>query len=210
MTQFAGCFRLSCWPRRQPYPITAPLPRDYYLIIGGVGDLALTLASFIVAAGVNTACVALQERAAWFARRFGSRGWYVHLAMIAPGWLLFLTLQAQLGRHLLWPLPPWLRPIGAAASLVGLALVADAAARLGFAGTLNGHFFGRGPKQRVGNGTFRWLRNPMYDGFFLLFVGEALLIPNAVYLVLAAESVLLLNLFEARVENRPFLAASDD
>ena len=170
--------------------------------MGDLGYVVVTLVSFALAAGVNTGSVALQQRTSWFTRRFGSRGWYVHLAIIAPGWLLFLTLQAQLGRETHWPLPLWLRPAGAAVVLAGLALVADASARLGLAGTLNGYFFGRGPKAPVRSGTFRWLANPMYDGFFLLFVGTALLLHNAVYLALAAESVLLLNLLEGSIENR--------
>ena len=179
-------------------------------MVGDLGFMLVTVVSFALAAGVNTGSVAFQQRTSWFTRRFGSRGWYVHLAVIAPGWLLFLVLQAQLGRHNAWPLPHWLWPAGAAVVLVGLALVVDASARLGLAGTLNGYFFGRGPQAPVRTGTFRWLANPMYDGFFLLFVGTALLLGNAAYLVLAAESVLLLSLLESSVENRGLSKAVDD
>jgi hypothetical protein len=42
----------------------------------------------------------------------------------------------------------------------------------------------------------------MHDSYFIAFVGAGLHHANAVYLLLAAESYLLLNRFEARVENQ--------
>lgn len=52
-------------------------------------------------------------------------------------------------------------------------------------------------------GVFRIVANPMYDGYTLAF-GQALRCRNAVYLLLAAESYLLLNRIEARIENARF------
>jgi protein-S-isoprenylcysteine O-methyltransferase Ste14 len=159
-----------------------------------------------MAAGVNTLSVAWQQEREWLTRRFGSRAWYVHLAIITPIWGLFLLLQGRLGSQVHWPLAPELKPAGVALGTLGVALLLGTSWQLGLTRTFNGYFFGRGRQEPVSGGVFRWLRNPIYDSFLVLFVAEAFGLGNAVYLILAAESFLLLNQLEARVENRPFRA----
>lgn len=166
--------------------------------------LLLTTSVFAMAAGFNTLSVAWQQKRHWFTRRFGKQAWYVHLALTTPIWGLFLVLQGRLGSQVHWPVAPELKPAGVALWAVGVALLLATSWQLGLTRTFNGYFFGRGRKEPVNGGVFRWLRNPMYDSFCILFVAEAFWLGNAVYLVLAAESFLLLNQIEARVENRPF------
>jgi protein-S-isoprenylcysteine O-methyltransferase Ste14 len=82
-------------------------------------------------------------------------------------------------------------------------MVVDSWLRLGTAGTCNGWFFGRGPTKQLTDGIFK-LRNPMYSGFGLLFVGTAFWLQNAAYLWLAVVSFGLLNIIQAQVE-RPIV-----
>jgi protein-S-isoprenylcysteine O-methyltransferase Ste14 len=164
--------------------------------------LLLTVAIFALAAGANTASVAIEQRWSLLSRWFGRRGWYVHLGIVVPPWALFLALVPGLNRHVSWPLPARLRSpgtvlLGAAALLWLLAF-----RRLGGARTANGNIFGHGSQERVEGGLFRVLRNPMYDSYALALAGLAFRRRNAAYLLLAAESYLLLNQMEARVENR--------
>jgi len=166
--------------------------------------LLLTMLAFAVATGVNTASVEIQQRRQWLTRCFKDWGWYVHLALIAPGYLWFFSLLRGLGSQARWPLPRTLRRLGMPLGLLAAALGLGALGQLGPAGALDGYFFGRSKPNRVSGGVFRWLRNPMYDSYVLAFVAAACRKQNAVHLLLAAESFVLLNLIEASVENRPF------
>lgn len=160
--------------------------------------------AFAAAAGANTVSVMIQQSRQVLTRRFGRRGWYVHLALTAPLWGVFVYLLSGLGRHVIWPLPASLRPAGVALLVVGAALWLAAFVQLGPERTANGFFFGRGPAEPVTSRLFARLRNPMYDSYALAFVGLACTRANGAYLLLALESYLLLNVVEASVENRPF------
>lgn len=162
------------------------------------------MGAFALAAGINTASVALQLRTGLLTRRYGKKAWYVHLAIVTPGWLLFLYLVSSLGRYRGWALPQQLRPAGILILALGSALWLWTFAQLGPERTANGNIFGRGPTEPVNHGPFRHLENPMYDSYLLAFVGLALWKANAQYLLLALESYVLLNLLEASVENRAF------
>lgn len=163
---------------------------------------------FAFAAGVNTASITHQREIGWLTHRLGGRAWHAHLALIAPGWAAFFLFLAGLDREVRWPLPTRLRPVGYGLLAASAGLWLAAFSQLGPERTANGYFFGRGPREAVTGGIYRWRRNPMYDSYALAFAASALARANAVYLLLAAESVLLLNLLEARVENRPFSPTS--
>jgi protein-S-isoprenylcysteine O-methyltransferase Ste14 len=163
--------------------------------------LLLSLALFTTATLVNTGSVALQQRTAWLTRRFRRRGWYAHLALIAPAWLAFLVSLPILHERVRWPLPRALRPAGNICLVVAAAVWMPAFAALGPVRAANGDQFGRARRLRIRHGIFRSLANPMYDGYALAFIGTALRSGNAVFLPLAGTSYLLLNQIEARVEN---------
>ena len=90
------------------------------------------------------------------------------------------------------------RPLLVTAGLLWLAAFRE----LGGATVANGNFFGKGRQTPAAGGIFRLLKNPMYDSYALALIGLGLRRANAVYLLLAGESLLLLNQIEARVENR--------
>lgn len=168
--------------------------------------LTLTLAAFALAAGVNTASVALQRRTGFLTRRFGRWGWRLHLALVLPPWGVALALLPGLGRRICWPLPRALRPLGLPL-LAGAALLWWSAFRLlGAARTGNGDAFDVVNARPITGGIFRWLANPMYDSYVLALLGAALRTRNGVYALVAGELYLLLHQMEARVENRPYRA----
>lgn len=171
--------------------------------VGGVViRLAITLTAFALAAGINTASVAYEHRSQWLTRRFGDRGWEVHLLVIAPGWTLFLWALARLGKPLGWPLPDTVWVLGPPIALAGVALTIAGFLRLGIVAALNGATFERARRRATRRGVFAWVAHPIYDGFALAFAGTGLWSTNAALLVLAVASYLLLNCCEARVENR--------
>ncbi len=173
-------------------------------------SLLQSMAVFALAAGINTASVALQLRTGLLTRRYASKAWYVHLAIVTPGWLLFLYPVSTLGRHRGWPLPEQLRPAGLSIVVVSSALWLWTFAKLGAERTANGNIFGRGSNEPVDTGPFRYLENPMYDSYILAFAGLALWKANAQYLLLALESYVLLNLVEASVENKVIKSEGGD
>lgn len=165
--------------------------------------LVLTVIAFALASAVNTASQVLEARSGFLRRRFGARrAWGIHLALIAPGWTAFFVLLSRLGEPLGWPLPESAWVIGPLVVAVGVALSGTALVQLGPVATLNGRVFGVGRREIVRAGAFAWLESPMYDGFALMFAGTGLWGTNSAHLVLAVASYVILNLGEARVENR--------
>ncbi len=166
--------------------------------------LILTMGVFALATAINTASIALQQKCGLPSRLFRKGDWFAHLALVTPAWVWCLVLLRRLGQHVRWPLPEMLHLLGLPVLGAGVILFLFAFRELGFAAAANGYFFGRTPKTPVRSGVFRVLKNPIYDSYAIGLAGVALLSANAVYLLVAAESVLLLNQVEARVENQPF------
>lgn len=175
-----------------------------------MAHLLLTVMFFALASALNTADQVLEARFGFLRRRFGGRvAWAIHLAFITPGWIAFFVLASGVGEPLRWPLPEGAWVMGPPVLAVGLVLSGSALVQLGPVATLNGRVFGVGRREVVEGGIFAWLDNPMYDGFALIFVGSGFWATNSAHLVLAAASYVILNLCEARVENRLHGGAGD-
>jgi len=168
--------------------------------------LMRTVAAFAVAAGINSADVAIEQRSRIFTRHFGRRGWYIHLAIVLPAWIGVLLQMRRVGRHVQWPLPQALQPLGMLLLTAATGFWLAAFTELGPVRTGNGDLFGHGSQEPVTGGVFRYRSNPMYDSYVLALVGLALHASNAVYLLLAGEALVLCHGFEARVENRKTVA----
>lgn len=63
-------------------------------------------------------------------------------------------------------------------------------------------FFPEKEREWVAKGFYKFLNNPMYDGFFLIFLGLGLLLNQKENMILAGTSLLLLNGFLATIENK--------
>lgn len=157
---------------------------------------------FVAAALINSSAVYAQRRFKLYTRWFGRYDWATHVSLLSVIWTIFLlSLFLQL-KPPYWGIPSALRPVGVVAIVIGLWLIGTTWHRLGAYGTADGWYFGRGPVKRLVGGIFK-LRDPMYIGFTMLFVGGAFWHHNAAYLFLAATSYLLLNVLLAAVE-RPY------
>lgn len=161
---------------------------------------------FAAAAAINTASVALQRRTGLLTRRLGRGGWYVHLGLVLPAWAVFLALLPGLNRAVRWPLPRSGRRTGGALIAGSAALWLLAYRQLGAARIANGDIFGYADPVEIDAGPFRIARNPVYISYALALTGWGLRRGNGVYLLLAAESYVLLNQIEARVENAALAA----
>ena len=166
-------------------------------------SLTLSAAALAAAACVNTLSVGAQVRRRTFERLAGRRAWQLHVALITPGWLLFLCSLPAVRRDPALAIrrrrTVGLTMIGAAAGL-WLAAVKQ----IGGARVFNADAFGEVPARRTRSGPYRWLRDPIYDSYAMALAGCALFTGSGGYLVLTLESVIVLNLVEAAVEARSF------
>jgi protein-S-isoprenylcysteine O-methyltransferase Ste14 len=82
--------------------------------------------------------------------------------------------------------------------VVAVLLVAASIKTIGLQALTNGNFFGKAKVTK--SNIYRYLNNPIYDGYFLLFIALGLLYGNAVFYVLALQSFIGLNLIETYFE----------
>jgi protein-S-isoprenylcysteine O-methyltransferase Ste14 len=167
-----------------------------------LNSLATAAVAFGVAAAINTASVAVEQRRGCLTRWFGQYAWEAHLVLVVPPWLLFLTRLPGAGSGTRSRLPHAVRPVGWAVWIAGAWLWVQAYGQLGAARTANADIFGRVPRLQLAGGVLGWLRDPMYDAYALGLIGTALASRNPAYLLLAVESVVLLNGLESAVERR--------
>ncbi len=166
-------------------------------------SLQLSAAALAVAAGVNTLSVASQLRWRFLKRLAGQRAWNLHLALITPAWVLFAASLPRVRDDPRLALRPR-RRLGLAVLGLGGCLWLAAAREIGMTRVLNGDAFGVAPPRRLRTGPYRWLADPIYDSYALSLWGLAMVTGRGAYACLGLESLIVLNLIEARVESRSF------
>lgn len=95
------------------------------------------------------------------------------------------------------------RAVGVVLLLVGLGISTWHRLLLGRERFMGGRCFDRKYDTRVAGGLYQYLKNPIYDGIIIAFIGLTLWRQNMDFLLLAASSFLFLNLFMARIEGVP-------
>ena len=164
-----------------------------------------TVGLFAFSSGLQTGLLYIQRRSGCLSRWWGGRAFSIYNFITVAPWtaflLLYVTLQFRQHPELPWP-SLWVQVLGVVLVLAGAVLALQVAILLGPA-RLNGlrHFTGATGVERIVSGPFRWMDNPMYTGYFFVLLGVALW-KNSLYdLVIASESLLLLNGLQATIEN---------
>lgn len=167
----------------------------------------LPLIAFALVTLAHYSSLKIQDRLSWYTNRFGEkRGFFIHFTITALLWaaLYFMFLLRNSTHDM--PLPistSWLAEIGTILTYLGVALAIWSIALLGVRRMWGIRYFSKETKPSVEKrGPYRFLKNPMYAGFFFIFLGAALTQNSLFYLVAAAESFLLLNVCLARFENK--------
>lgn len=134
------------------------------------------------------------------------RLWKRHAWQNGALWLLLFLLIALAEFFFSKKLTP--RPLpGVCLTVIGLILVIWSRYILGRAGAMGIRWF---VPEKISawetRGPYRFLTNPMYDGFILIFIGLGLWFGTTENFVLALASFLFLNLFLNKVESagRPY------
>jgi protein-S-isoprenylcysteine O-methyltransferase Ste14 len=94
-------------------------------------------------------------------------------------------------------------PLGIVIGCLGFVLIGKSYMKLGFDRAMGSRFFFHSI-ERIQKGPYKILRNPMYDGFMLVFLGLGITFGIVEDFYLALLSFLLLNVFLASVENFSF------
>lgn len=100
-------------------------------------------------------------------------------------------------------LPTGVRALGIALIIIGLAVSTWHRLLLGRGRFYGGRCFDRKYDTPVTGGLYRYLRDPVYDGIIIAFLGLTLWRENMDFLLLATATFLFLNIFMARVEGAP-------
>ncbi len=164
-----------------------------------------TLGLFAFSSVLQTGLIYVQQRSGSLSDWWGARAFSIYNFVTLAPWAAFLLFYGTLQFEEYPPLPwssLWLQALGVVLVLSGAVLALWVATLFGPA-RLNGlrHFTCATKEERIVTGPFRWIDNPMYTGYFLILMGIALW-QNSLYdLVIALESLLLLNGVQARIEN---------
>lgn len=131
------------------------------------------------------------------------RGWKIHSYWLnGTLWsLLFASFFLPLIFSPRSPYPTWLSLAGAILFLIGFGMALKARFVLGYAKAMGERFFFPERDQKITWGLYRFLNNPMYDGFLLIFTGAAFAFGIKEYFYLAIASFLFMNGFLASIEN---------
>jgi protein-S-isoprenylcysteine O-methyltransferase Ste14 len=169
-----------------------------------------TVGLFLLSSGLQAGLIFLQQSGGWLTRWWGTHAFAIYNVITLIPWAAFVLVYVvfQFTEHPALPWEGiWLQIIGGILIFAGLSEALWVAILLGPA-RLNGlRFFSPSlQKERVISGPFRWLENPMYTGYFLVFLGIALLRNSLYDVVIALESLLLLNYFQSTIENRGLCA----
>ena len=165
-----------------------------------------TVGLFLVSSGLQTALILVQQSGGRLTTWWGPHAFSIYNAITLIPWaafvLAYLALQFTQHPSLPWE-SLWIQVIGGILISFGVSLALWVAILMGPA-RLNGlrHFAPASREERVTTGPFQWLKNPMYTGYFLVLLGIALWMSSLFDLAIALESLLLLNGFQARIENR--------
>lgn len=131
--------------------------------------------------------------------------WQIHLKLNGTLWLIdagwIIAIQFYLTRY---QYPFEARFFGFLLIIIGLFLVAKARLLLGRSQAMGIRFFFPEKAHRIKGSLYRFLNNPMYDGFILIFVGGGFALGIVENFYFALASFLLFNIFLASIENFEF------
>jgi protein-S-isoprenylcysteine O-methyltransferase Ste14 len=157
----------------------------------------LTLLSVILAITVNSVSVYLQKHRRVYDKF--DNGLMVHSIVITPCWVIFALLLSELNQVYEIDIPEY--PV-AGYLLIGIAICLFVASirQIGSGALINANFFQKQETKPVKSGVYKYLKNPIYDSYFLVFIGLGLALSNATFFIIAGISFIGLNIIESKIE----------
>lgn len=157
--------------------------------------LYVTVAVFALAVLINSFSVYIQKKYKFYQKFKRPLLW--HTLVILPAWLTFAYFLVNLSSNssLEFIKSPY---TGLALIVIAVCLFVTALQATGSQALVNGNFFGE--TKIINTGIFTYIKNPYYTSYWLLFIGLGFMYGNGSFLVIAAESFILLNIIEAKIE----------
>lgn len=151
--------------------------------------------SLLLAVAVNSCSVYMQRR-----RRIYDKfrhGLLLHALVILPFWLLFGFLVSTLDKH--YKLQTVSLPIlGYLLVALATSIFIAAIYVLGPGSLINSNFFKA--ERATQKGIYKFLKNPIYDSYWLFFLALGFITSNAAFFIVAGLSFIGLNIIESGIE----------
>ena len=131
--------------------------------------------------------------------------WKLHFTLNSILWsalLMWIVLAQFQDADLFFSAP--IRLAGVLMTIGGVFLVFKVAKVLNLQELMGRRFFYPSESKKIDGGIFKYLNNPMYDGFILILVGLGFYLGLSFDFYLAGASFIFLNVFLASVENYKF------
>jgi protein-S-isoprenylcysteine O-methyltransferase Ste14 len=123
----------------------------------------------------------------------------IYAIVVYFGWR-YVAIQAQVfDRYFKVPLPQWMTAAGVLLLVIGFVLAAICFFEFVFIGKGTFVHFDA-PRTFVASGTYKYIRNPMYSGVLLIFIGYALVLRSISVLILSLLLFLLAHLVVVFIE----------
>lgn len=162
-----------------------------------------TFATLVTISHASFLLWAKKQKRARHAARMKLWRLHVHLNgtlwLIVAGWIISVQFYLP---HYFYPV--WAKLVGSLIILIGFILVVEARLLLGRSQAMGVRFFFPEKTKRIRTSLYRFLNNPMYDGFVLIFIGSGLAFGIREDFYLAIASFLLFNVFLSSIENFEF------
>jgi len=130
------------------------------------------------------------------------RLWLLHTWLNGTLWLMLASFVGTAQFLFLRFNPtPQVQFLGLVSLVIGCFFVARSHLALGFKQAMGLRFFFPKKTKKITAGLYRFLNNPMYDGFLFILIGLGLTLGIVEDFYLAIASFILLNIFFASVEN---------
>jgi len=149
----------------------------------------------------------LQSRYQIYTIYFDKKAFTVHFIFTSLLWIVWLILF-----FILSPNNPsiglpfynqFFVPMGIFTSMVGLILIIWSGCLLGLRRAWGIRYFEKNLKNKIERrGPYKYLNNPIYDGFVLYSLGKALTNNSFIYLLISLECYLFFNVFLSSFENK--------
>lgn len=163
--------------------------------------------AFIIITFLHCSSLFLQSRYKLYTRLFKNKGFAIHFSFTAILWMiwgaLFLNSISETKGFVLPFFNPLFPPIGLFINLIGLILIIWSGLLLGIRRAWGIRYFD--PKfvnSHEKRGPYKYLDNPIYDGFIMLAFGKALMNNSMTYLIISIECFIIFNVFLSNLENK--------
>lgn len=165
---------------------------------------------FALVTALHYLSLKIQTKHGFYTKTFGKYGFQIHCLITGILWVMMFASFIFADKSNYPNLSVFnyylFKPIGLLLSLTGVILIFWSGSLLGLKRTWGIRFFDKNYKDTIEKrGPYKFLINPIYDGFFVYFLGKTLVNDSLFYLILSLESFLLLNVFLARFENQEII-----